>query len=214
MLAQDPNFPDNLDIRPSNLNDIARQSTDSERVFGIEAQEDAIRLYGIARRVWEAAYTLSAYVSTPSDRKIEPPFVWDAARIHPVTMIELGSDSGLVASGIIKTLEPRDLFIATDLPEVYVGRSMKTIEGLADNVHNAPADTLSKGETGPGKCRNHQMLHWKREAIRSSGAFATQRQTLMGRHSNELVARCWWALVCQKVDKQLQADGSNVVNAY
>ena len=33
-------------------------------------------------------------------------------------MIELGSGSGLVASGIIKILEPRDLFIATDLPEV------------------------------------------------------------------------------------------------
>ena len=50
MLVQNSNFPDNLDIRPSILNDIVRQGTDSERVFGIEAQEDAIRLYGIAGR--------------------------------------------------------------------------------------------------------------------------------------------------------------------
>lgn len=118
MLAQDPNFPDNLDIRPSILNGVVRQGKYSERVFGVEAQEDAIRLYGIAGRVWEAAYALSAYVSPPSDWNFEPPFVSDAARIHSLTMIELGSGSGLVASGIIKTLEPRDLFIATDLPEV------------------------------------------------------------------------------------------------
>ena len=50
MLVQNLNFPNNLDMRPSTLNDIVRQSTDSERVFGIEAQEDAIRLYGIAGR--------------------------------------------------------------------------------------------------------------------------------------------------------------------
>ena len=52
MPVQNSNFPDNLDIRPSILNDIVRQGTDSERVFGVEAQEDAIRLYGIAGRVW------------------------------------------------------------------------------------------------------------------------------------------------------------------
>ena len=52
MLVQNSNFPDNLDIRPSILNDIVRQGTDSERVFGKEAQEGAIRLYGIAGRVW------------------------------------------------------------------------------------------------------------------------------------------------------------------
>jgi hypothetical protein len=52
LLVQNSNFPDNLNIRPSILNDIVRQGTDSERVFGIEAQEDAIRLYGIAGRVW------------------------------------------------------------------------------------------------------------------------------------------------------------------
>ena len=66
----------------------------------------------------EAAYALSAYVSPPADWKLEPPFVSNAARTHPVTMIELGSGSGLAASSIIKTLERRDLFIATDLPEV------------------------------------------------------------------------------------------------
>lgn len=66
----------------------------------------------------EAAYALSAYVCPPSHWKFEPPFISDATRGHTLTMIELGSGSGLVASSIIKTLESRDMFIATDLPEV------------------------------------------------------------------------------------------------
>ena len=85
----------------------------------------------------EAAYALSAYVSPPSDWKFEPPFISDAARIHPVTMIELGSGSGLVASGIIKTLEPRDLFIATDLPEVCKKLPACHIHGLQPRHRSA-----------------------------------------------------------------------------
>ena len=34
------------------------------------------------------------------------------------------------------------------------------------------------------------------------------------RSGNELLASCWWALVWQKLDKQLQADKSKDVNAY
>ena len=31
---------------------------------------------------------------------------------------------------------------------------------------------------------------------------------------NELLGSCWWANVCQKLDKQLQADGPKDVNDY
>ena len=48
-----------------------------------------------------------------------------------------------------------------------------------------------------------------------------QRQTSMGgkvgihvQSGNELLASWWWAIVCQKLNKQLQADKSKDVNAY
>jgi len=95
-----------------------------------KSSKRALWIAPLISSIREAAYALSAYVSPPSDWKFEPPFVSDAARIHPLTMIELGSGSGLVASGIIKTLEPRDLFIATDLPEVCKNLPVCHIQGL------------------------------------------------------------------------------------
>lgn len=67
----------------------------------------------------------------------------------------------------------------------------------------------------PGEKDRHARKSVKARSHSSSEAFATQRQTSMGPQSgNELLASYWWALVCQKLDKQLQADGSKDVNAY
>lgn len=49
MSLQNPNFPKNLDIRPSKPQG---SSSDLGDAFNTLAQEDAIRQYGIAGRVW------------------------------------------------------------------------------------------------------------------------------------------------------------------
>ncbi|PPQ89324.1 hypothetical protein CVT25_003161 [Psilocybe cyanescens] len=117
-----PNFPQNLQIHPSNphssryLN--AAHDLD-EAKFGSEAQELAIRKYGIAGRVWEAAYAMSLYIQPPGHLMFDPPIVDVSRQADSIVMIELGSGTGLVASSIAKLLRPgQDHLLVTDLPEV------------------------------------------------------------------------------------------------
>ncbi|KAK2460957.1 hypothetical protein APHAL10511_007427 [Amanita phalloides] len=111
-----PNFPEFLDIAPFRFpNALAAQWQFS---FGSHAQHDAIRQYGIAGRVWEAAYALSLYVQPAVDLEFDPPFI-SSCDHQPVSVIELGSGSGLVAAAIARKLDsPNNLLVATDLPEV------------------------------------------------------------------------------------------------
>ncbi|TFK27771.1 hypothetical protein FA15DRAFT_635042 [Coprinopsis marcescibilis] len=104
-----PNFPENLDIKPTR--------NDQELRFGLEAQQDAIRIYGIAGRVWEAAYAMTTYLNPTSSWSFDPPpFFKDKPR--PFAILELGSGIGVVAAHVARILDRDDLFIATDLPEV------------------------------------------------------------------------------------------------
>ncbi|EAU85547.2 hypothetical protein CC1G_06260 [Coprinopsis cinerea okayama7 len=107
-----PNFPQNLDIKPS---------TSSENVagdrFGIDAQQDAIQTYGIAGRVWEAAYAMNTYLNPTSSWVFDPPPL-TKNKSTPLAIVELGSGTGIVASVIATALQPGDLLIATDLPDV------------------------------------------------------------------------------------------------
>lgn len=63
MILKDPNFPQHLNISASSISQFealpksiaSRQSalsTASLNLFGTQAQQDAIRQYGIAGRVW------------------------------------------------------------------------------------------------------------------------------------------------------------------
>lgn len=116
--AQNPNFPDFLDIQPSRTpNNFLEPHL--QNTFGARAQEDAIQRYGIAGRVWEAAYALLHYIQPMSSEfEFDPPFI-SSLDPHPLTMIELGSGSGIVAAAIGGKLPSKDdLIIATDLPEV------------------------------------------------------------------------------------------------
>ncbi|KAF8628014.1 hypothetical protein AX15_004132 [Amanita polypyramis BW_CC] len=115
-MSSHPNFPDYLDIAPSQLpNELKVHLGDR---FGPRAQEEAIRRFGIAGRVWEAAYGLSLYVQPAMDLEFDPPFISPSDR-PPLSIIELGSGSGLVAAAIATRLNSlHDLIIATDLPEV------------------------------------------------------------------------------------------------
>ncbi|KAF8968054.1 hypothetical protein BDZ97DRAFT_1903028 [Flammula alnicola] len=116
----DPNFPLNLDIHPSlpiSHSSLLGDATDLDANFDSLAQELAIRQYGIAGRVWEAAYAMTLYVQPHGE--FDPPFIDASRSSERLMMIELGSGSGLVAATIAKLLTPgRHHLIATDLPEV------------------------------------------------------------------------------------------------
>ena len=60
-----------------------------------------------------------SYINPHDLLEFDPPFVDATGCDAQLSIIELGSGSGLVASVVAKTLKPgKDLFIATDLPEV------------------------------------------------------------------------------------------------
>jgi len=102
------NFPPNLDISPSS----SSLQHSSSNAFSNESQQKAIQKYGIAGRVWEAAYLLNLYLND-SKLTFDPPFH------NRGTILEIGSGSGLVASNIARSLTPgTELLILTDLPEV------------------------------------------------------------------------------------------------
>ncbi|CAL1717094.1 unnamed protein product [Somion occarium] len=109
-----PNFPPNLDIRPSILSEgIAKF------VFGTHAQANAIRTYGIAGRVWEAAYVLKRYIHGDDQYIFDPPFFSADDFDSRLLLLELGSGTGIIASEIAQHLAGRqDIIVATDLPEV------------------------------------------------------------------------------------------------
>ncbi|KEP49263.1 putative methyltransferase [Rhizoctonia solani 123E] len=62
----DPNFPINLAIQPSHPATV--QSPSATLHFD---QKSGIKTYGIAGRVWEAAYVLAAYTTPPTEGKID-----------------------------------------------------------------------------------------------------------------------------------------------
>ncbi|KAH8101007.1 putative methyltransferase-domain-containing protein [Cristinia sonorae] len=113
-MGKNPNFPADLDIRPL-VNATTNDSSDADRNFNASAQEEAIREYGIAGRVWEAAYAMTAYLQPPKDLTYDPIF---HSTSGPSWIIELGSGTGIVAAQIAEHLAGKDLVIATDLPEV------------------------------------------------------------------------------------------------
>ncbi|XP_006459275.1 hypothetical protein AGABI2DRAFT_201345 [Agaricus bisporus var. bisporus H97] len=106
-----PNFPQNLSIAPS-----AHPSVKLSPHFSHNAQCEAITQYGIAGRVWESAYLTSLYVDPLPNLEFDLPFPGVSS---PLTIIELGSGTGIVAAAIAQVLDAqRDLVVATDLPDV------------------------------------------------------------------------------------------------
>ncbi|KIP10492.1 hypothetical protein PHLGIDRAFT_231714 [Phlebiopsis gigantea 11061_1 CR5-6] len=114
-MAPNPNFPTNLDIKPSHYSD----DRSTMYSFDFAAQEEAIREYGIAGRVWEASFLINTYISGPSDTLFDPPFVSPEDEERHLTILELGSGTGIVAAQCMKRLSGKSAtIIATDLPEV------------------------------------------------------------------------------------------------
>ncbi|KAG8721775.1 hypothetical protein FRC08_010407 [Ceratobasidium sp. 394] len=108
----DPNFPPNLAIQPS---------TSSSRTSGNSLafnQESGIKKYGIAGRVWEAAYTLAAYTMLPQDSYRQKDAEESTAsefdprcsffhenETQPMTVVEVGSGTGYAGIHIARQLD-------------------------------------------------------------------------------------------------------------
>ncbi|KAJ7476022.1 putative methyltransferase-domain-containing protein [Mycena latifolia] len=109
------NFPHGLDIRPSQP---LRGTLDSDN-FDYTHQEEAIRVFGIAGKVWKAAYALNSYIRPPAGLVFDPPLFPEPEARKQIRVIELGSGSGIVAATMAPLLNPtRDVMFVTDLPEV------------------------------------------------------------------------------------------------
>ncbi|KIK55151.1 hypothetical protein GYMLUDRAFT_176135 [Collybiopsis luxurians FD-317 M1] len=112
-----PNFPQNLDIQPS-TSSFTTGSNSSFQIYDYDSQKQAIEKYGIAGRVWEAAYILNVYLNPPQRLIFDPPFRKQGCS-QGLRIIELGSGSGMIGINMSRSLNPeRDLLILTDLPEV------------------------------------------------------------------------------------------------
>ncbi|KAJ3720833.1 putative methyltransferase-domain-containing protein [Lentinula guzmanii] len=114
------NFPKNLDIHPSTFSFTKDPPNGLYSLYGHESQKQAIEQYGIAGRVWEAAYILNIYLDPPINLDFDPPFLHEARRCGSIRIIELGSGSGMIGINIASSLKPHlgDLLLLTDLPEV------------------------------------------------------------------------------------------------
>lgn len=145
----DPNFPSGLRIQPSSLQrtvqssqrgqqktNITAASSDSNINEGTWEQDTAedIDSYGIAGRIWEAAYLLARYFrpanQVPGDLEFDPPCsLFDRNSLdHPLTIVELGSGVGYGSLHLARQLvqhaesnstkSPQTRLILTDLENV------------------------------------------------------------------------------------------------
>ncbi|KIJ67030.1 hypothetical protein HYDPIDRAFT_128613 [Hydnomerulius pinastri MD-312] len=121
-MSAHPNFPPSLSIAPNfTASGLQRLSgLRGKDAFGVEAQREAIEKYGIAGRVWEAAYALSNYVTCNGALEFEPQFIDDKLANVAIVAIELGSGTGIVSARLAQSISSSrlDCIIATDLPDV------------------------------------------------------------------------------------------------
>ncbi|KAG8743277.1 hypothetical protein FRC10_012240 [Ceratobasidium sp. 414] len=178
----DPNFPPNLAIQPSASS--SRTSGDS-LVFN---QESCIKKYGIAGRVWEAAYTLAAYTMPPSinqqkdagesgAHEFDPQCSFYENEARPITVVEVGSGTGYFG-----------IHVARQLDAFYRRRNAHSANAnviLTDleNVVPLLEQGVQKhaGALGTGVRLGVRALEWGNsehaialaEELRGSGAFVT-----------------------------------------
>ncbi|CAE6510226.1 unnamed protein product [Rhizoctonia solani] len=134
----DPNFPVNLAIQPSHPAGVQNSRTNLRL-----DQKSGIETYGIAGRVWEAAYVLATYTTPPTERdkldsaddlndhdiEFDPPCSLFRADTS-LTVLEVGSGTGYAGihlaqqislfrrRGVHPSLPVPDAVILTDLSNV------------------------------------------------------------------------------------------------
>ncbi|KAG9043198.1 hypothetical protein FS837_009874 [Tulasnella sp. UAMH 9824] len=114
-----PNFVKDMSIAPSKPPTSVPQ-TDPDSENGERYVQD-IDGFGIAGRIWEAAYILPLYfrsnISDNDDTEFDPPSTFHIKRGNNV-VIELGSGTGYAGLELAATLSLTDVTILTDLAEV------------------------------------------------------------------------------------------------
>lgn len=137
----DPNFPSGLRIQPSSLHrtdkatghDMTDQQAKEEGSWEQDTTQD-IDDYGIAGRIWEAAYLLARYLKpahqAPGELLFDPPCSLFARRDAqpPLTIVELGSGAGYGSLHLARQLtqhaeassskQPQARLVLTDLANV------------------------------------------------------------------------------------------------
>ncbi|QRW13482.1 hypothetical protein RhiLY_12481 [Ceratobasidium sp. AG-Ba] len=109
----DPNFPPDLSIQPS-----VSSSSPSKDILAFNQDVD-IKQYGIAGRIWEAAYTLAVYITPPplcpTDSTVsksgsspvlefDPPSSLFYDHIRSTTVVEVGSGTGYAGIHVARQL--------------------------------------------------------------------------------------------------------------
>ncbi|CAD6885018.1 unnamed protein product [Tilletia controversa] len=157
-MSTDPNFPaTGLQIRPSN----AATQCSKEEWDVVDSAED-IESFGIAGRVWEAAYAARRYfreAALPSHLDLEPMtslFSQESDGGEPITVLELGAGAGYGGLHLCKCLElyhaqrgrpsdstnkdVRPRVLLTDLPNVLpllernIARAQESDKTLVEHV--------------------------------------------------------------------------------
>ncbi|KAI0091105.1 putative methyltransferase-domain-containing protein [Irpex rosettiformis] len=135
-MSANPNFPANLDIKPLRVDG-------DNLAFDEASQAEAIRKYGIAGRVWEAANALKAYIEGTSDLEFDPPFL--QTKDQPALLLELGSGMGVVASAIARHLtQTKFILFVTDLPDVCPLLE-KNLANVIRHISTVPASSHPAG---------------------------------------------------------------------
>ncbi|KAF9514935.1 hypothetical protein BS47DRAFT_1484794 [Hydnum rufescens UP504] len=105
------NFPDGLSIQAFASPSAARDDN--------ETLAQNIEDYGIAGRIWEAAYDLQQYFRPPDYLEMDPPCSFCSVTSgERKTVIELGSGTGVGGLSAARVLQPEDLLVLTDLAAV------------------------------------------------------------------------------------------------
>lgn len=150
----DPNFPRGLRIQPSSLHRISKPilpqgngsdhgqlppaahngaSNDTETASWEQDTAEDIEYYGIAGRIWEAAYLLARYLRPvnrlPGDLEFDPACsLFNPSGSAPLTIVELGSGAGYGSLHLARQLvshaensspkPPQARLVLTDLENV------------------------------------------------------------------------------------------------
>lgn len=131
MTSNDPNHPEHLDIKPSSIRHATGTARDADSLhtrcstWETDTTTD-IEKWGIAGRIWEAAYLQRQYLKPPSaDTEFDPPcpLFGDEGSRKPRNILELGSGVGYVGIACAQELRRtnvshKDTVILTDLDNV------------------------------------------------------------------------------------------------
>ncbi|KIO34394.1 hypothetical protein M407DRAFT_16920 [Tulasnella calospora MUT 4182] len=155
-----PNFVKDMSIAPSKP-PTSRTQADPDSDGGERYVQD-IDGFGIAGRIWEAAYILPHYfrsnISDNDDMEFDPPISFHIKDENNV-VIELGSGTGYAGLELAATLSPKDVVILTDLAEVCPLLEKNAIEaGLAGRGAEVRIRPLGWGSSRDGEVVLNEAL--------------------------------------------------------